>query len=130
MKFDEPNNELNELSRIIVDAAFKVHSTLGPGLLESVYEACLCHEISKRGVVVARQVEVPVIYDGLALGNAFRIDILVDDKIVVELKAVDKINNLHEAQLLTYLKLTDRKLGLIINFNSSLIKNGIKRMIL
>lgn len=120
----------DRVAREIVDAAFHVHSTLGPGLIESVYETCLYHELTKRGLQVRRQVEVPIEYDGLRLDAALRIDLLVADEVVVEPKAVDAILPVHEAQVLTYLKLTGRRLGLLINFNVALIRDGIRRLIL
>jgi len=113
-----------------VDAAFKVHKTLGPGLLESVYEVCLCYELSKRGLKFKRQLELPIVYDGVRLNAALRLDLVVEECLVVELKAVEKHLPLFEAQLLTYLKLTGHRLGLLINFNVPLIKDGIKRMAL
>ncbi|SMC26719.1 GxxExxY protein [Desulfacinum hydrothermale DSM 13146] len=120
----------NDIAREVVDAAFKVHSALGPGLLESVYEICLAHELEKRGLNVERQVPVPVIYDHIHIDAGFRLDMLVQDRVVVELKAVEKILPVHKAQLLSYLKLTGHRLGLLINFHVALIKNGIIRMVL
>jgi GxxExxY protein len=114
----------------IVDAAFKVHSTLGPGLLESVYEACLVHELEKRDLTVRQQMALPVVYDDLRLDAGLRLDLLVEDQVIVELKAVERFLPVFEAQVLTYLKLTDKRLGLLINFNVPRIKNGIKRLIL
>lgn len=114
----------------IVDAAFKVHKVLRPGLLESVYEACLCHELTKRGIPFRRQLELPVVYDGIRLDAGLRLDLLVNECVIVELKAVEKHNSLFEAQLLTYLKLTGYRLGLLIHFNVELIKNGIQRIVL
>lgn len=122
--------ELNIISGKIVDCAFKVHSELGPGLLESVYEICLMKELYSVGCSVERQVYLPVIYKGEELKLDFRIDLLVQNEIVVELKAIDGILPVHQAQLLTYLKLSGKRLGLLINFNVPLIKDGIKRMIL
>jgi GxxExxY protein len=113
----------------IVDAAFKVHSTLGPGLLESVYEACLVHELEKRDLTVRQQMALPVVYDDLRLDAGLRLDLLVEDQVIVELKAVERLLPVFEAQVLTYLKLTDKRLGLLINFNVPRIKNGIKRLI-
>jgi len=124
------SEELNELSRQIVDAVFQVHRTLGPGLLESVYEACLCHELKKRGIAFKSQVALPVVYDGVEIEAGFRIDIWVEDRLVVELKAVDELHDIHAAQLLTYLRLTGNRLGLLINFNVPVIKQGIKRIVL
>jgi GxxExxY protein len=122
--------ELNIISGKIVDCAFKVHTELGPGLLESVYEICLVKELILAGCKVERQVYLPVIYKSEELKLDFRIDLLVEDEVVVELKAIDGILPVHQAQLLTYLKLSGKKLGLLINFNVPLIKDGIKRMIL
>ncbi|HOE12048.1 MAG TPA: GxxExxY protein [bacterium] len=117
-------------ARIVVDAAYQVHSELGPGLLESVYEVCLCHEIRKQGVQFMNQVSVPVVYDGIRLDAALRLDVLVDNCLVVELKAVEAMIPLYTAQLLTYLKLTGHRLGLLINFNVPVIKEGIRRVVL
>jgi GxxExxY protein len=113
-----------------VDAAFKVHQHLGPGLLEKVYEACFCHELSKHGLKYLRQVDVPVIYDGILFDEGLRLDVLVEDLIICELKAVDKMNPVWEAQLLSHLRLTGRRLGFLINFNVPLFKDGVKRIIL
>ena len=124
------DRSLNDLTGQIIDAAYQVHSTLGPGLLESVYETCLCYELDKRGVPFQKQVSLPVIYDNITLEAGLRLDILVNKKVVVELKAVEKLTNVHQAQLLTYLKLTNNRLGLLINFNTARIKDGIKRVIL
>ena len=124
------NRSLNDLTGQIIDAAYQVHSTLGPGLLESVYETCLCYELDKRGIPFQKQVSLPVIYDNITLEAGLRLDILVNKKVIVELKAVEKLTNVHQAQLLTYLKLTNSRLGLLINFNTARIKDGIKRVIL
>jgi GxxExxY protein len=121
--------ETEEIARLVVDAAFAVHKNLGPGLLESVYEVCLCHELKKRGVPYRNQVSLPVIYDGERLDAGLRLDVLADESVIVELKAVEKHNPLFEAQLLTYLKLTGHRLGFLINFNVAMIKDGIKRMV-
>jgi GxxExxY protein len=123
-------NELNRLSRLVVDAAYAVHTALGPGLLEGVYETCLAHELAKRKLLVERQVSVPIEYDGLKLDAALRIDMLVEKRLVVELKAVEALLPIHTAQVLTYLKLTGCRLGLLINFNVPLIRDGIKRVVL
>ena len=122
--------EVEQVAGEVVDAAFRVHSVLGPGLLESVYEVCLAHELSKREVVVARQVSLPVIYDGIRLDADLRLDLLVDGRLIIELKTVEQLMPIHSAQVLTYLKLTGHRLGLLINFNVPLIKDGIKRVIL
>lgn len=118
------------IARKIVDAAYTVHSKLGPGLLERIYEACLCHELAERGLSYRRQLELPIVYDGLTFDEGLRLDILVEELIICEIKAVDGANRLWEAQLLSYLKLTHKRLGFIINFNVPLIRNGIKRIIL
>lgn len=107
-----------------------MHTTLGPGLLESVYEICLLHELQKRGLKVERQVLLPVVYDGLRLDSGLRLDLVVENRVVVELKAVDMLFPVHKAQVLTYLKLSGHRLGLLINFNSVLIKDGIQRLVL
>jgi GxxExxY protein len=121
------NESLNELSGKIVDAAVEVHRHLGPGLLESAYEACLAKELTTRGVAFKRQVELPIRYKGENLDVNFKMDILVEDLIVVEIKAVEQILGVHEAQILTYLKLSGCPLGLLLNFNTKLMKNGIRR---
>lgn len=128
--FQEPDKETDRVASIIVDAALKVHRALGPGLLESVYEACFTHELRLRELKVENQIPVPIVYEGLKLDSALRIDLLVNNLVVVELKSVEKIIPLYEAQLLSYLKLTSKQLGLLINFNVPLIKDGIKRIIL
>ena len=119
----------NELSKIIVDCAFKIHSNLGPGLLESVYEELLCHELKKRGVSYRRQQGIPVVYEGVKMELGFRADIIVERKLIIEIKSIEAIAPVHPKQLLTYLKLTDIKLRLLINFNVSLIKDGIQRIV-
>ena len=118
---------INEISGQIVDAAMKVHTALGPGLLESAYEACLMHELKKRGLKVANQVPLPVFYDGIEMEIGYRIDLLVEDAVIVELKTVEKVVPIHEAQILSYLKMSGKKLGLLINFNVLLLKDGIHR---
>ena len=119
----------NELSKEIIGAAIAVHRALGPGLLESEYEACLCHELILRNIPFERQVPLLVEYKGVKLDCAYRLDILVDQRIVVELKAISEIQPIHEAQLLTYLRLRKLWLGLLINFNVSLLKQGLKRIV-
>ncbi len=114
----------------IVDTAFKVHKNLGPGLIEKVYEACFCHELSNQGTPYQRQVMVPIVYDGMLLDENLRLDVLVDDLVICEFKAVDQVSPIWEAQLITYLKLSKKRLGFLINFNVSVIKKGIKRIIL
>ena len=131
MKTFQPLPEETEsVAKAVVDSAFKVHATLGPGLLESVYEACLCHELSQREIAFKTQVSLPVIYDGLKLDAGLRLDLLVAECLIVELKAAEKLIPLFEAQLQTYLKLTGLRLGLLINFNVPTIKDGIRRIIL
>lgn len=117
-------------ARAIVNACLRIHRALGPGLLESIYEECLCHELNKNGFAFKRQVNFPVIYDGTRLDAGLRIDLLVEDRVIVELKAVEKVLPLHQAQLMTYLKITGIRLGMLINFNVPLIKQGIKRIAL
>ncbi|RAM48636.1 MAG: GxxExxY protein [Hapalosiphonaceae cyanobacterium JJU2] len=124
------SKELDQVATQVVDAAFQVHSTLGPGLLESVYEVCLEHELIKRGLSVEKQVPLPVLYDNLYIEAGFKLDLLVDRCLIVELKAVEILLPVHTAQLLTYLKLSKCRLGLLINFNVPLIKDGIKRIVL
>lgn len=127
----EPLSRETEASaRSIVDAALAVHRTLGPGLLESVYEVCLAHELSRRGHDVRSQVALPVVYDTVKLEAGYRVDLLVDGLVIVEVKSTDALAPVHEAQLLTYLRLSNRRLGFLINFNVVLLKQGIKRMIL
>ena len=118
----------NEIATIIVDCSFKVHSRLGPGLLESVYEAVLAYELTNRGLIVVRQQGLPVIYDAIKLDVGFRADLVVNEKVIVELKSVEKIASVHKKQLLTYLRLSDKKLGLLVNFGENLIKDGISRI--
>ena len=127
----KPLSEKEEfIAKKIVDAAYTVHKKLGPGLLEKVYEICFCHELSKRGLKYQRQVDIPIIYDGIIFNEGLRADVLVEKLIICELKAVDEINPLWGAQILSHLKLTDKRLGFLINFNVLLIKKGIKRYIL
>lgn len=121
--------EMEAIARGVVDAAFKVHNELGAGLLESIYEECLAHELRKRGLRVERQVAVPVFYDGVRVNADMRLDLLVEGEVIVELKAVEKMIPVYEAQLLTYLKLSNNRLEFLINFNVPIIKNGIKRII-
>jgi GxxExxY protein len=122
--------ETDAVASKVVDAAFAVHSALGPGLLESVYEVCLLHELIKRGLSAERQVTLPIVYDNLRLDAGLRLDLVVEKRVVVELKAVDVLLPVHKAQLLTYLKLSGHRLGLLVNFNSALIKHGIQRIAL
>ena len=121
--------EVNDVSGAIVNAAMKVHSSLGPGLLESAYEACLLHELRQLGLSVATQVSLPIAYDGVKIDVGYRVDLLVEDAVIVELKAVETLLPIHQAQLLSYLKLSGKRVGLLINFNVLHLKNGIKRMV-
>ena len=119
----------NEISQVVVDCAFKVHKTLGPGLLESAYEECLFYELKKSNLKVEKQKALPLVYEEVKLDIGYRIEIIIEDKFIVEIKAVESLNEVHLAQLLTYLKLTDCKLGLLINFNVKLLKDGVRRVI-
>jgi GxxExxY protein len=121
--------DINQISGKIIEAAMRVHSALGPGLLESAYEACLLHELRKLGLVVLSQVTLPLRYDGLSIDAGYRIDLMVEDRVIVELKAVEKILPIHEAQILSYLKISNKQVGLLINFNVVHLKNGIKRIV-
>jgi GxxExxY protein len=119
-----------EIGRAVVHAAYKVHSQLGPGLLEKLYEVCLVHELRKTGLCVARQIDIPIKYDELTFEEGLRLDILVENRVVVEIKAVELVNPVWQAQVLSHLKLTHLRLGFVINFHVPLIKDGIKRIIL
>ena len=130
MNFRPLSEKEEVIARKIVDAAYTVHKELGPGLLEKVYEVCLCHELSKRGVKYQRQVDIPIVYDGITFDEGLRLDLLVEDLIICELKAVDEINPVWEAQTISHLKLTGKRLGFLINFNVPLIKDGIRRFII
>ena len=122
-------NEMNRITDIIISAAIAVHRELGPGLLESAYEACLVYELIQYGLSVERQKSVPVTYRGVKIDCGYRIDLLVEDKVVVELKAVERLELIYEAQLLSYLKLSGYQIGLLINFNVRMLKQGIKRLV-
>jgi len=122
--------KVENVAREIIDSAFRVHSQLGPGLLESIYEMCVTHELKKIPLKVDRQVAIPVVYDGNRFEAGLRLDLVVDDCVLVELKAVEKIMPVHHAQVLTYLKLSGLRMGLLINFNVPLIRDGIKRIVL
>ena len=119
----------NELSKIIVDCIFKVHKNIGPGLLESAYEECLFYELSKTGLLVERQKPLPLFYETIKMEIGYRLDFLIENKLVIEVKAVEALNDVHKAQVITYLKLSGCKLGLLVNFNVVLIKDGIKRIV-
>ena len=130
MEYKNLPKKTNKIARLIVDAAYAVHTTLGPGLLESVYEICLIYELKKRKLKVKSQVDLPVIYKRIHLNAGLRLDLVVEDCVVIEIKSVKNVLPLHKSQLLTYLKLTGYRLGFLINFNVPVIKDGIKRMIL
>jgi GxxExxY protein len=119
----------NEIARIVVDVAYKIHTTIGPGLLESAYEAIFAHELRKRGLQVQRQVSVPIVYEEVNLDEGFRADLIVENLVIIELKAIEHVVPVHKKQLLTYLKLTGKKLGLLINFSEDKIKDGISRVV-
>ena len=119
----------NEISKSVVDAAYKIHVALGPGLLESVYEQVIAYELRKRGHEVETQVPIDIRYEGHRIDDAFRADLIVDNRIIIELKSVEKINLVHKKQLTTYIKLTDKRLGLLINFGEARIKDGITRIV-
>jgi GxxExxY protein len=118
-----------EIGKIIVNAAFKVHKQLGPGLLERVYEVCLAYEIAKAGLDVKRQVDIPIFYDGIEFNEGLRLDLLIEDSVIIEIKEVEQINPVWEAQIISQLKLLNKDLGYLINFNVPLIKSGIRRFI-
>ena len=119
----------DQISKIVFECALKVHKVLGPGLLESAYEECLFYELKKTNLKVEKQKPLPLIYEEVKLDVGYRIDIIIEDKFIIEIKAVEALNEVHLAQLLTYLKLSDCKLGLLINFNVKLLKNGVRRVI-
>lgn len=124
-----PSERIEEIAKVIVNSAFKVHKELGPGLLEKVYEACLAYEIEKAGLIVKRHVDVPIIYDGIQLTEKLKLDLIVENLVIVETKAVEIVNPVWQAQIISHLRLTNNELGFLINFNVPLIKNGIKRFI-
>ena len=119
----------NEIARIILDKAIKVHRTTGPGLLESAYQECLCYELRKAGLLVEKQKMLPLVYDDIKMDAGYRIDLIVNNKVIIELKSVESILPVHVAQVITYLKLSGCKLGILINFNVALLKDGFKRIV-
>ena len=125
---DTETQRLNQLTERVIGLGIEVHRALGPGLLESAYEECLCYELSQASLSFERQVKLPVVYKGVNLDCAYRMDIVVEDLLILEIKAVDKIIPVHEAQLLSYLKLANKPIGLILNFHASVLKEGIKRI--
>jgi GxxExxY protein len=130
MEFKPLTKQEEEITSAIVEAAYAVHKQLGPGLLERIYEVCLCHELSKRGYQVERQLDLPISYDGIVFDEGLWLDALVENLVICELKAVDEMNPVWQAQLLSYLRVTGKRLGFLINFNVPLIKDGIRRFIL
>ena len=130
MNYKPLSKREESIAEKIVDAAFRVHKELGPGLLERVYEVCFCHELSKRGLKFKRQLDLPIVYDGIVFQEGLRLDVLVEDLVICELKAKDNINAVWKAQVLSHLKLLDKRLGFLINFNVVFIKDGINRIIL
>jgi GxxExxY protein len=128
--YKEVSEEEDRIGREIVNAAYQVHKELGPGLLEKVYEVCFCHVLSQKGFVVKRQIDIPIVFDNLVFEEGLRLDVMVNDMVICELKALENVNPVWEAQLLSHLKLTNKRLGYLINFNVPLIKNGIRRMII
>lgn len=129
MSFEKLTEKEEEIARKIVDAAYAVHRNLGPGLLEKIYEVCFCHELAKRGLSYQRQVDLPIVYDEITFDEGLRLDVLVENLVICELKAKDEINPVWEARVLSHMKLTKKRLGFLINFNVVLIKDGIKRFI-
>jgi GxxExxY protein len=126
----EPAAEIDRVARAVVDAGLKVHKALGPGLLESAYEHCLAYELAARGISVRRQVALPIVYDGARLDAGYRLDIVVADTVIVEVKAIDQLTRLNEAQLLTYLRLSGLRVGFLMNFNVEMFKTGLRRLVL
>ncbi len=129
MSYEKLTEKEEEIARKIVDAAYTVHKNLGPGLLEKIYEVCFCHELAKRGLSYQRQIDLPIVYDGITFDEGLRLDVLVENLVICELKAQDEINPVWQAQVLSHMKLTKKRLGFLINFNVVLIKDGIKRFI-
>ncbi len=130
MNYKKIDPEIESIAKLIVDSAYKVHKSLGPGLLEKVYEICFCHELAKKGLDFKRQVEIPIVYDNMVFKEGLRLDVLVEDKIICELKALENVNPVWEAQILSHLKLTGNRLGFLINFNVPRIKDGIRRFVI
>jgi len=130
MEFEKTSEKEEAVAAEIVDAAYSVHKALGPGLLEKVYEVCFCHELTKRGLSYQRQVDISIEYDGITFDEGLRLDVLVEGLIICEIKAADKMNPVWDAQLLSYLRLTGKRIGFLINLNVPLVKRGIKRIIL
>ncbi len=129
-EFEPISEHIERIASAIVDSAYHVHKQLGPGLLEKVYEVCLCHELAKRGISTLRQIDIPIKYDDITFKEGLRLDILAADEVIIELKAVDQVNPVWEAQVLSHLMLTKKRLGFLINFNVVKINHGIKRIVL
>ena len=129
-RFSRIDERTEQIAKMIVDAAYTVHKNLGPGLLEKVYEICFCHELEKRGLNYKRQVDIPIVYDNLTFSEGLRLDVIVEDCIICELKALENVNPVWEAQILSHLKLTGKRLGLLINFTVPRIKDGIRRFVM
>ena len=129
MRYKPIPKELEGIATKVVDSAYRVHKTLGPGLLEKIYEIAFCHEIRKAGLECKRQVYLPVVYDGIEFDEGLRLDVIIEDKVICELKAIENVNPVWEAQILSHLKLTGNRLGFLINFNVPLVKNGIRRFV-
>jgi len=129
MTYEKIPQELEAIGKSVVDAAYKVHKALGPGLLEKVYEVAFCHEIRKKGYECIRQVYIPIVYDGIEFEEGLRLDVIIEEKVIVELKALENVNPVWEAQIISHLKLTNNRLGFLINFNVPLIKQGIRRFV-
>jgi len=121
--------DVERIGKLVIESAFAVHNSLGPGLLEKVYETCFCHELAKRGLENKRQVNIPIVYDNIVFDEGLRIDVMIEDCIICELKALENVNPVWEAQILSHLKLTGKRLGYLINFNVPLIKQGIRRFV-
>jgi GxxExxY protein len=128
--YTEISQEEERIGKEIVNAAFLIHKELGPGLLEKVYEVCFCHVLTQKGFDVRRQIDIPIVFDGLIFEEGLRLDVMVNNLVICELKALENVNPVWEAQLLSHLKLTNKRLGYLINFNVPVMKNGIKRMVL
>ncbi len=128
-EFEPIPEHIQKIGTAVVAAAFEVHKKLGPGLLERVYEVCLCHELNKRGIAIIRQLDIPIQYDGIKFDEGLRLDILAGNEVIVEIKAVDQVNPVWQAQVLSHLKLTGKRLGYLINFNVAVLKDGIKRIV-
>ncbi len=130
VEFEPIPEELEIIGKKIVDSAYTVHKNLGPGLLEKIYEICFCHELKKRGLNFQRQLYIPIVYDGIEFDEGLRLDVLVETHVICEIKALENVNPVWEAQILSHLKLTDNRLGYLLNFNVPLMKNGIRRFVL